>query len=702
MSLRQPLHVASASFASSGSAESSARSRRRASAGSQVAQDPAPVLTRTRLALCAALAASALVGACGGSGGGSNSDSGSSTDGAGFGGGSGGGSGQTPGVLTIQRLEVAQTHLLPDGVRSWSPPTPANASESLHLVGGREALALLRLSAADTRQPLLEGVIAGQSLGTVALNPPAMLPPTEASGPAYDTDLYTATLPAAWLRPGLTLRAKAANYNAGEARAVEVGADMPFTVRVLPFYLFGADETNSGRPLSITATPPVDAVTEMFAKWPVARLEAVNHPARLVSWPTLVIAPRGDANGQARPAYVAHSTADYKDGFAGLSGVLGVLGALRNANGEGSLPVQYYAPLLALDAAGKYRGPGGGLGGGSDGAGDELYAGIFIHEQGHAFGLPHVGEAFDDGRYPYSWGSLNGSTWGYDANRRQLLAPFVPTTASRYATCKTDTFGAKLRTLDASGRCVKQDPMQSGSGDQAAGYRYATFSDYSTAVMQRYFEGRTTVDGKGVHVPGGRLVADAAFASGYKQWDTLDKRWVEALTATTSNGIYGLDRGLPQQRGVPVHAIVLTLDNAGTGGTSGAAGTTQIYPPLSFTGNLLRGIDPTSADDRASIVPDTSVNAWYCRNGGCDFTLRLTYADGKVRHRLLQGGFRPFNQARGTPPASALDPLNGNSFRQFAVQVPGDQPLKKIELLDTPMVWEGLPVNPRVIVSRTL
>ena len=239
--------------------------------------------------------------------------------------------------------------------------------------------------------------------------------------------------------------------------------------------------------------------------------------------------------------------------------------------------------------------------------------------------------------------------------------------------------------------------MQSGSGDQAAGYRYATFSDYSTAVMQRYFEGRTTVDGKGAHVPGGRLVPVAACASGYKQWDTLDKRWVEASTATTSNGLYGLDHGLPQQRGVPVHAIVLTLDNANSGGS-----TTQIYPPLSFTGNLLRGIDPTSADDRASIVPDTSVNAWYCRNGGCDFTLRLTYADGKVRHRLLQGGFRPFNQARGTPPASALDPLNGNSFRQFAVQVPGDQPLKKIELLDTPMAWEGLPANPRVIASRTL
>ena len=368
----------------------------------------------------------------------------------------------------------------------------------------------------------------------------------------------------------------------------------------------------------------------------------------------------------------------------------------RGASGEGALPVQYYAPLLALDATGKYSGAGGGLGGGSVGAGDELYAGIFIHEQGHAFGLPHVGDAYDDGRYPYAWGSLNGSAWGYDGRRKELLAPFVPTTAASYAKCKTQAFGGKPRTLDDSGRCVKQDPMQSGSGDQAAGYRYATFSDYSTAVMQRYFEGRTTLDSQGRHVADGRLVPDAAFPSGYKQWDTLDKRWIEAPTTTTSGGLYGLDRGLPHQRERPVHAIVLTISSADT------PGVTQIYPPLSFTGNLLRGIDPTSAEDRASIVPDTSVNPWYCRNGGCDFTLRLTYADGSVRHRLLQGGFRPFNQARGTPSAATRDPVNGASFRLFAVQVPGEQGLTRIELLETPMAWEGLPAAPRVLATRTL
>ncbi|MDH0866704.1 M66 family metalloprotease [Mitsuaria sp. GD03876] len=663
---------------------------------SDAARRPLRARTPVALAAGAALVVSALLAACGGSGGSGGGDANTGADGSTI------GIGQPSGALNIQRLELAQTHLLPDGSRSWAPPSPAKATETLHLVGDREALALVRLSATNADRPMVEGLLGGQSLGTVALTPPAQLPPTEAGGPAYAGDLHSAVLPAAWLRPGLSLRVKAANYTAGDARPVEVGADMPFTLRVLPFYLFGADESNTGRPLSATAAPPADAVAELLAKWPVARLDAVNHPARAAFWPTLVIGPRGDASGQPRAAYVARSTTDYKDGFAGLAGVLGVLGALRNANGEGPLAVQYYAPLLALDAAGKSRGPGGGLGGGSVGAGDDAYTGIFVHEQGHAFGLPHAGEAYDDGAYPYAWGSLNGSAWGWDARRKEFLAPFVPTTASSYARCKADTYGGKPRTLDATGRCVKQDPMQSGAGDQASGYRYATFSDFSTAVMQRDLEGKTTLDDKGNHVAGGRLVEDAAFASGFKQWDTLDKRWVQASTATASGGIWGLDRGLATRRGVPVHAIVLTLSNADPANPATSAGITQIYPVLSFTGNLPRGIDPSSAEDRASIVPDTSTNYWYCRAGGCDFTLRLTYADGTVRHRLLQGGFRPFNQARGTPGPDTRDPLRGDSFRLFAVQVPGDRPLTRVELLDTPMAWEGLPAQPRVLAARTL
>ncbi|MGQ0698445.1 MAG: M66 family metalloprotease [Panacagrimonas sp.] len=602
-------------------------------------------------------------------------------------------------ALVVTSLELAQTHVLPPSGRSWTltDATGAeSANESLHLTGDRTALVLVGLSASDAASPMLEGMVGGVSLGEVSLNPPASLPPTESGGEAYATNRYSATVPSAWIKPGVQFRVSANNYTPSTLTAAAVvGGDFPMILRVLPFYVFGADETNTSRPLSLTGAPDTATKAEIFAKWPVASLTATNHPAAKAQWPCLVLPP-GTRAGVAEPARRATSIADYRDTFTGMGAVLGVLGALLDANGESVQPVQYYAPLLAIGPSGAYSGPGGGLGGGNVGTGDEVYRGIFIHEQGHAYGLPHAGEAFDTNRYPYEWGSLKGSLWGYDSNRSLFLAPFLPTSASTYSGCASDVFAGHARAADAKGRCVKQDPMQSGSGDQAAGDRFTAFSDYSTAVMQRYFEGRTTVNGDGSHAySGGKIVRDASFPGGWKRWDTVDQRWINVTPTTTQGGIFGLDGGLPIAIGVPVYAITLTISNAGT------PGTTQIYPPLRFTGNLRRTFDPTQAADRTAITPDTSPTYfWYCRNGGCDYTLRITYANLSRRHVLLQGGFRPFNQASGTPPASASDPLDGNSFRRFAVNVPDEGNILSVELLSTPRAWEGFPVVPSVLASR--
>lgn len=589
-------------------------------------------------------------------------------------------------ALEIASLELAQTHALPAQGLAW---TLSDASESYHAIGGRPALALLRLSATDGRNVRLEGWANGAQLGTVEAAPPSALPPTEAAGPAYAGDRYSAEIPGAWMTPALQLRVRAENYLPGAMQTPLVGADSLAVLRVLPFYLYGATPDNSF-PLATTGLPSSAALDEIYAKWPVASLVAQNHAARAVVWPTTVIPPK---NGNA--AYLARSKNDQLDGFDTMSAVLGVLGGLINANGERPAPVQFYSPLIMFNAAGSYESPGGGLGGGETGTGDFEYRGIFIHEQGHAMGLPHQAEAYRAGRYPYVGGSLAGSVWGYDQIGKRFQGPFVPTTAERYAKCRGDTFDGSPRQIDSAGRCVKQDPMQSGSGDQAPEYRFTTFSDYSTGMYQRYFEGVTSLGSGGAHTySGGSVIQDPAYPSGYRRWDTIDRRWVNADTATTSGGLFGLDQNLPQQRDVPVHAIVLTLSNAGT------PNTTQIYPPLTYTGNLLRYIDPTDPAQLASIVPNTSVNYWYCRNHGCDYTVRVTYADNTSRHVLIQGGFRPFNQPEGTPPATANDPLNGDSFRTWVVHVPADKAIRRIELLNTPTVWKGFPASPIVLASR--
>ena len=618
-----------------------------------------------------AVAFCALLGACGGGSGGGASNPDSITPVT------------TP--LTFNALELAQTHVLPEDGKRW---TLLNAKESLHFVGRRRALVLVGIGQADASRPVIEGWIEGVRLGEIALDPPNRLPPTEGGGLPYAHDRYSAMLPGDWMQPGLQLRVVASNYAPSALRSVTVGADMPLTVRVLPFYLFGADDAD--RPYAQTAKPDAATVNEMFEKWPLAALMVDTHPAQRVQWPRLVIGPSGSA-----PAYMMDSSEDQQQSFQTLGAVLGTLGRLMDANGDSPQAFQYYAPLIQQNAAGDYRGPGGGLGtvGGDTGAGDDAYRGVFIHEQGHAMGLPHVGEAFDDGEYPYEWGSLKGSAWGFDATRREFLAPFVPVTAEEFTGCHSNTYAGRARAIDAQNRCIKQDPMQSGSGDQAEGYRFATFSDYSAATMQRHFEGLTRIDEDGEReYDDGYVVHDVRFPGGYRRWDGIDRAWVNVTPTTTSNAQYGFNGGFPIQRDVPVFAIVLTISRAGT------PGATQIYPPLSFMGNLIRTIDPTDAAERAEVrnyrspYNGTGAGKWYCVNSGCDYTLRVRYTDGTVRHVLLQGAFRAFDDAGGAFRPNSSNANHSDSFKSYAVNVPADAPLQRIELLSTPMAWDnGVP-----------
>lgn len=598
-------------------------------------------------------------------------------------------------ALTFSTLELAQTHVLPESGKSWTLP---NASESLHFVGRRRTLALVGIGQTDASTPVIEGWVSGTRLGEVALNAPNLLPPTEAGGAAYASERYSANIPGDWMQPGLQLRVKASNYQPSSLRNVNVGADMPVTVRILPFYLFGAD--NADRPYAQTAKPDAETVNEMFEKWPVAALMVDTHPAQRVNWPRLVIGPSGSA-----PAYVMDSAEDQQVSFQLLSAVLGTINRLMSANGDSAQAFQYYAPVIQQNAAGEFRNTGGGLGtiGGDTGAGDDTYRGIFIHEQGHAMGMPHAGEAFDDGEYPYEWGSLNGSAWGWDATRREFLAPFVPTTADRFSECGTDTFDNHPRAIDTQNRCTKQDPMQSGSGDQAEGYRFATFADYHSGMMQRHFEGRTFIneDGEREH-DGGYLVHDTRFAGGYKRWDGIDRRWINVTPTTTSNAQGGFNGGLPIQRDVPVYAIALTISRAAT------AGATQIYAPLAFTGNLIRTVDPTDAAQRDEVrfykspFNGRGAGRWYCTNSGCDYTLRVRYTSGEVRHVMLQGAFRRFDDAGGAFLANSQNANHSESFRSYVVNVPAEAPIQRIDLLDTPMVWDsGVPTLPRVLASYT-
>jgi Peptidase M66 len=603
-------------------------------------------------------------------------------------------------VAVINKLELAQTHVIPPEGKSWTGQK--FAPYNLHLVGNREALVLLDFDSVAVKDPMLEVFVAGQKVGQVALNASSSLPPTEANGAAYSGTAFWVKLERAWVRPGLSLSLRGSNTALSVARAVRVGAPSEFSMLTLPFYLFGLNETVL--PLSRTATADQATRDEYFAKHPFASLSIKNHAAQKIVWPYIVVGPR-----QGRAAQKVGYAEQQGDAYATMSAVLDTLNAMREANGDGPINRQYYAPLLMANQAGKYSSPGGGLGGNHAGTGDYDYSGIFIHEAGHAFGMPHANDGFLNGTFPYVGGSLKGSAWGFDQNKNRFLAPFVPSTAQTFKNCATSSFPMG-RQLDDQNRCIKQDSMQSGAGDQALGDKYTMFSDFNASVVQQYLEGSTSIkDGKHEYA-GGRVMPDPASSTGYSRWDSIDSNFVPVPRTTVLKGLYGLDGGLPITRDVPVRTIIMTVNIDGITDSNGDgklgyadtikynAATTQIYDPVTFTGNLRRLIDPTDATQRASIVPDTGENPWFCKNAGCDYSLKVTFADSTEQFVVLQKGFRGWFDAN--IPAEAANPISGSSYRVWGVNISAAKAIQKLEVLETPEVWKGLPALPKVVASR--
>lgn len=623
----------------------------------------------------AVFALAAIVSACGGDGGSSSSPAKLPVTGP----------AAPTTALKLSSAEYAQTHILPEAGLKW---TLAKDTASLKLVGKRDTLMLVTLDVADASNPVVNGVANGVALGKLALNPPSALPPTEAGGAPYKAGLYSVVLPASWLVKGLSLTVSADNYLASAPSAPVIGAASVIDLNIVPFYLFGANDSNT-QSLAAVQAPTAATRNDIYDKWPVSEIKVKPFAGGRIDFPTVVVAPRADANNVRQPAYALANLDQQRDGYAAMSSVLDLMGLMRHANGEEATNNLYYGPMLTLNAAGKFANLGGGLGGGGGGVGDTAYSGIFIHEMGHAYGLPHANDGYLDGKYPYAGGSTKGSAWGYDQNAKRFLNLLVDKSAMTFATC------ARTNQTTASGQCYKQDIMQSGAEDKTAGHSYGAFSDFNVAKIQQWFEGIASTDAAGKRVfSGGVLFPDSSFASGYARWDSLASSLTEHVPALTKGGLYGINDDLPVTKNVPVYTIMGAYSQAGSPGAS------TIYPPVKYTGNLIKTFDPASAQDIADFTIDTGKYYWYCKGSGCDYTIRVTYADGSVIYRALKGSFRPWFTPTAAFPASASAPLDSNSFRTWAINVPADKNISRIELLDTPMVWKGLPANPAVLLSR--
>ncbi|KAK5582217.1 hypothetical protein RB653_003800 [Dictyostelium firmibasis] len=569
--------------------------------------------------------------------------------------------------LNISDVRFAQTHVIPIEGKTWYLN---NKTFTLTIVGDRDSLLLVKFdgnsSSAYTVMVWNSDVIVGSRL----LNDPNQLPPTESNGEKYSNQHHNIMIPKEWVKPGMKLQFY---ENCGNSIKISkmifpnVGQDYTLKMWTLPFYLFGANDTNT-KPYNQTKNIDDSISAGLSQVYSCSNILSLNHPIQRVDWPYLVLGPR---NGF--PGMLITNSDQKKDGYAIMEAVLNILTGIRVAFGESTSSIQIYAPLLHLGANGKYADPYGGLGGSSRGTGDYRYSDTFVHEQGHAMGLPHAGEAYNAGNYPYVNGSLLGSEWGFDINHYEFLSITISNTSKNYKGCE------KKNVKDIQNRCVKQSVMQSGAGDRSSNYLFSMFSDFEMSIIQNYFKNSIFYDQQ---------------SRKYKKWNESIGSYYEYKPITKDNGFYRLDDGVPIERDIDIYTIVFTYSMVGPDEL------TQIYPLLKSKGNLMRQFDPTNKTEMKLITPNIGSIPWYCYSSGCDYTVRVTYDDDSIKHILLQQGKRQYWKPMGEFKLNFNDPTSLDSFLLGVINVKGNKTIKKVELLETLMAWNGIDKNSKVLTFK--
>jgi hypothetical protein len=195
----------------------------------------------------------------------------------------------------------------------------------------------------------------------------------------------------------------------------------------------------------------------------------------------------------------------------------------------------------------------------------------FSHEIGHSFGMDH----WPGARWPANRANtaLNDvmdtmhhadSGWGYIAHRKRMRANLQwskpisePHILDAYdAGAVVDVSANNFAGLYHYNR----DAMSSAEPSHAVS-KYTHYTGYTAVRIQRDID---------------RAVADLAFPSGYKAWDSATSRYVNA-----PERIPGFSALRPERLGVPVHTIVGVYDpGTSTAGVDPDANLSLLYTPL--------------------------------------------------------------------------------------------------------------------------
>ena len=537
---------------------------------------------------------------------------------------------------TIQNVYFAQTH-------SMEPGWPF-----FFLIADRPALLEVIVTGTGASPDVVAtGALNGVTLGSIYLKGPATLPSVVPVNEHRFDNRFTATLPAAWMQPALSVEVHAGNsVKIFTKEQLNLGAAPEINLLMLPFDILDFNNGKQDVPM------PPDFLANFAGAMPASKVRFGTVPARM-KLPTMVVSSDTD------PVPVVLESGTNKKGVpdGNINAVaLRFLDAFKKATGDYSYCFFYGNTENFF--------PGGWGGGKSFVSAD--FGGVLLHEMGHGLSLPHWG-AGDYGRvnpteseYCYPYGGISndgggrGETWNYYQNIHEFISPLsqVP---------NSPIFGQERS--DAMQRNHSDLEMRStGPGP------WDGFGDFSAIAMFRYMTGASNAVSGTVPYRGGSSPYQLPKQSGFPtlKLDNNGKReLVRQFQPEQTQNWERYDFLVPQKWDTPVYTVYGSYHTQYTQANI-------IYDPMVYIGNLPRTIDPTDPFTFSQLANRNGIYDdyfWWEK----DLTFKFTYADGSVRYALYPYGSVPRDWAAVASPWRS-------DLLYFAINIPADKKLSRIEL----------------------
>lgn len=310
----------------------------------------------------------------------------------------------------------------------------------------------------------------------------------------YAQNLWSAVLPAAWVKPGMSLQFSHASKS-GTLAKLEVGPATQLLINTIDIGML----VEPRRAFAFANDP--GAHREYLQTVPLNQLLVAQYePVHLKE----VMLPDGSRLTQQDPSEGGWHTGTMREDIGKELISTGINYANYGVNstaGRGADFPLTAALLTAHNSQGRYAN-GVQVHGGSGGGGvvtlDASLGNEFSHEVGHNYGLGHYVGGFD-GSVHRPAGAIN-SSWGWDADLKRFLPNFSGV-VSNQDTCMPE--GKPCQTPFA-GRSYGLDAMAGGSPMSAVN-RFTLYTPYVAKRIQQFLESKP--------------VFDPASATGFSLWN---------------------------------------------------------------------------------------------------------------------------------------------------------------------------------------